>query len=294
VSRIGNHREQEEDATFMPPRSIRTSATNRKPPPVEPLDEALGPAIVPERLARRLDAGRDRGRGDDPIVPHLLDPLHFREEPLAVPHQRREDREDPGLDGPHGAVGAQLEALRVELEGTEAADPAPEDPPAPTRSPSGSPGFLQTACKHARVGRPILSSPTPGPRGARARPTREEMKKELASLPTRLEAGGVCIQAQDWDDLNVARIRFPAGADAAPLLEGLPQDLCPCPHWGAVLRGSIHVRYGDGTEETVRAGEVYYWPPGHTVRVDEDYEAVEFSPSRAMSEVIDHLARKLA
>jgi hypothetical protein len=30
------------------------------------------------------------------------------------------------------------------------------------------------------------------------------------------------------------------------------------------------------------------------VRVDEDYEAVEFSPSRAMAEVIDHLARKLA
>lgn len=120
------------------------------------------------------------------------------------------------------------------------------------------------------------------------------MKMELERLPTRLEAGGVCIQAQDWDALNVARIRFPGGADAAPLLEGLPQDLCPCPHWGTVLRGSIHVRYADGTEETVRAGEVYYWPPGHTVRVDEDYEAVEFSPSRAMSEVIDHLASKLA
>ena len=120
------------------------------------------------------------------------------------------------------------------------------------------------------------------------------MKSDRDRLPTRLDAGGVCIQAQDWGDLNVARIRFPSGADATPLLQGMPQDLCPCPHWGTVLRGSIHVRYADGSEETVRAGQVYYWPPGHTVRVDEDYEALEFSPSRQMGELIDHLASRLA
>lgn len=119
------------------------------------------------------------------------------------------------------------------------------------------------------------------------------MKKDRTSLPTRLEAGGVCIQADDWGDLNVARIRFPKGADAAPLLEGMPGDLCPCPHWGTVLKGSIHVRYADGREEVVRAGEVYYWPAGHTVRVDEDYEAIEFSPRGPMGEVIEHLKAKL-
>lgn len=119
------------------------------------------------------------------------------------------------------------------------------------------------------------------------------MKQQLSSMPTRLEAGGVCIQAQDWGELNVARIRFPAGADAAPLLQGLPGDLCQCPHWGTVVKGAIHVRYADGSEETVRAGEAYYWPPGHTVRVDEDYESIEFSPSSAMNEVIAHLKKKL-
>jgi hypothetical protein len=120
------------------------------------------------------------------------------------------------------------------------------------------------------------------------------VKKYLTELPVRLEAGGVCIQGHDWSDLNVARIRFPKGADAAPLLVGMPQNLCQCPHWGTVLRGSIHVRYADGAEETVRAGEVYYWPPGHTVRVDEDYEAVEFSPSGPMREVINHLKSRLS
>lgn len=49
----------------------------------------------------------------------------------------------------------------------------------------------------------------------------------------------------------------------------------------------------DGREESVRAGDVYYWPPGHTVWVDEDYEAVEFSPSGPMGRVIDHLKSKL-
>jgi len=119
------------------------------------------------------------------------------------------------------------------------------------------------------------------------------MKHSLNRLPTRLDAGGISIQSQDWADLNVARIRFPKGADATPLLKGLPGDLCQCPHWGMVLKGSIHVRYADGTEEIVHAGEVYYWPAGHTIWVDEDYEAIEFSPSKPMSEVVAHLKSKL-
>jgi len=43
------------------------------------------------------------------------------------------------------------------------------------------------------------------------------MKQSRTELPTRLEAGGVCIQAQDSDDINVPRIRFPKDADATPL-----------------------------------------------------------------------------
>lgn len=119
------------------------------------------------------------------------------------------------------------------------------------------------------------------------------MKEPTHELPTRLDANGVCIQGHDWGGMNVARIRFPKGADAKPLLEGLPGDLCQCPHWGVVMKGSIHVDFADGRKETVRAGEVYYWPPGHTVRVDEDYESIEFSPQTEMAGVIDHLKKKV-
>ena len=120
------------------------------------------------------------------------------------------------------------------------------------------------------------------------------MKAQKNEMPVALEAGEICFQGHDWGDLNVARVRFPKGADATPLLEGLPENLCQCPHWGTVLKGAITVTYSDGQEETVRAGEVYYWPPGHTIRVEEDYEAVEFSPSDQMAHLIGHLKAKMA
>lgn len=119
------------------------------------------------------------------------------------------------------------------------------------------------------------------------------MHQRATEMPVTLKQGDICIQSNDWGDLNVARIRFPAGADATPLLAGMPGDLCQCPHWGIVLKGSIHVRYADGHEETVQAGEVYFWSAGHTVLVDQDYEALEFSPAGPMGQVVQHLKNAL-
>ena len=119
------------------------------------------------------------------------------------------------------------------------------------------------------------------------------MKAHRDSLPDRINQGGVRIQSQDWGELNISHIHVPPGADAKPLLEGLPGNLCPVEHWGMVLEGSIKVEYADGTIETVKEGEVYYWPPGHTVSVDESYRAIEFSPRKEMGELIEHLRCKM-
>lgn len=119
------------------------------------------------------------------------------------------------------------------------------------------------------------------------------MKMRCEELPDALRAGEIRFQGADFGELNISNIHLPKGADATPLLEGMPQNLCQCPHWGMVLKGSINVRYGDGRTERVNAGEVYYWPAGHTVWVDEDYQAVEFSPKDGMREVMDHLRGKL-
>ena len=84
-----------------------------------------------------------------------------------------------------------------------------------------------------------------------------------------------------------------AGTDISPLLKGLEGDLCQSPHWGYLLQGKITVTYSDGTQEVINSGDLFYWPPGHTVKVGEDAEVILFSPQDEHSEVIDHMLDKM-
>ena len=74
---------------------------------------------------------------------------------------------------------------------------------------------------------------------------------------------------------------------------GLPNDACHCPHWGYVIKGAFHTRYTDGEEEVTGAGEVFYWPPGHTGWVEEDTIFIDFSPEKEHKEVNEHVARMM-
>jgi len=84
-----------------------------------------------------------------------------------------------------------------------------------------------------------------------------------------------------------------AGVDTTPLFEGLDGNLCQCPHWGYVLRGRLTTTDANGIRETVSANDLFYWPPGHNVKVDEDAEIVMFSPQREHCHVIDHMIAKV-
>ncbi len=84
-----------------------------------------------------------------------------------------------------------------------------------------------------------------------------------------------------------------AGTNIAPLLKGLEGDLCQSPHWGYVLQGRVTVTYKGGDSEAVRGGDLFYWPPGHTVSVEEDAEIVLFCPQHEHAHVIDHMRAKL-
>ena len=84
-----------------------------------------------------------------------------------------------------------------------------------------------------------------------------------------------------------------AGTDIAPLLQGLKGDLCQSPHWGYVLQGEITVTYADGAHEVISGGDLFYWPPGHTVKVAQDAEVILFSPRHEHGEVIDHMRKKM-
>jgi hypothetical protein len=83
------------------------------------------------------------------------------------------------------------------------------------------------------------------------------------------------------------------GTDIAPLLKGLEGDLCQSPHWGYMIEGQVFVTYANGTEETVSGGDLFYWPPGHSVRVGADAEIILFSPQAEHCAVVDHLHKQL-
>jgi len=121
------------------------------------------------------------------------------------------------------------------------------------------------------------------------------MHGRFDSVPLEMKQGEIETRGVDWDGTTVRVVALPAGVDFTPLLAGLPGDLCQCPHWGLVQRGSMHVRYADGSEEVTSAGELYYWPGGHTGWSGPDgVTFIELSPTDQITPVLTHLAARMA
>jgi len=111
--------------------------------------------------------------------------------------------------------------------------------------------------------------------------------------------GAVIRQRRDFGDitgfggLSCEFFTLSAGVDTTPLFQGLEGDACQCPHWGYVLTGAITTTDTSGVEEHVSASDLFYWPPGHNVRVDADAEIIMFSPQDDHSAVINHMIEKV-
>lgn len=125
------------------------------------------------------------------------------------------------------------------------------------------------------------------------------MKVAKGKVDVRLELPGVVLrQRKDfgsvagYDRISGEYFTLAKGVDTAPLFKGLEGDLCQCPHWGYVLEGELTTTDANGRQETVRANDLFYWPPGHNVRVDEDANIIMFSPEHEHSRVIDHMVAK--
>jgi mannose-6-phosphate isomerase-like protein (cupin superfamily) len=73
-------------------------------------------------------------------------------------------------------------------------------------------------------------------------------------------------------------------ADLAPMLKGLPDDRCQCPHWGYVFKGRLTWRFAD-REEVCEAGDAFYVPPGHTPAAEAGSEFLQISPAGELREV---------
>jgi hypothetical protein len=126
------------------------------------------------------------------------------------------------------------------------------------------------------------------------------MRIAKKDVPVKINApGATARQITDFGDvtgygtLGGEYFSLAAGTDITPLLEGLEGNLCQSPHWGYIIEGGLTVTFKDGAEEETHAGDLFYWPPGHTVRADKDTDFVLFSPQREHTEVINHVNKKL-
>lgn len=126
------------------------------------------------------------------------------------------------------------------------------------------------------------------------------MRVAKNEVPAKIDVpGAVARQAPNFGDassygtLGAEYLSLGAGTDIAPLLKGLKDDGCQSPHWGYMISGELVVTYTDGKTDTCKGNDLFYWPPGHSVRVVTDSEVVLFSPVREHTEVMDHMLKAM-
>ena len=95
--------------------------------------------------------------------------------------------------------------------------------------------------------------------------------------------GPVVDRHDEVEGYRIGFATFKEDVDGTPLLKGLPDDRCQCPHWGYVISGSLTFRFPDH-DEVFEAGDAFYTPPGHIpVSHQPGAEIVMFSPAEELN-----------
>ena len=115
------------------------------------------------------------------------------------------------------------------------------------------------------------------------------MREPIKDLPARKspfsdKVKGVEMFTEDWGDMACGCYRYPRGWISRRISLECRTICARFLHYGYCLKGAFHVRYKDGTEEVVIAGDLFCLPPPHTFWIDEDTEMIMFSPLKLMSE----------
>jgi mannose-6-phosphate isomerase-like protein (cupin superfamily) len=114
--------------------------------------------------------------------------------------------------------------------------------------------------------------------------TSQMPKVSRESATNVADMGAAEDRGEELDGYAVTFVTIRQDADLAPMLKGLPDDRCQCPHWGYVFSGTLTWRYADH-EEVCEAGEAYYAPPGHTPSATAGSEFLMFSPAEELRAV---------
>lgn len=103
------------------------------------------------------------------------------------------------------------------------------------------------------------------------------MRSTKQDLPVAFDAPPMKVQVEDWGNFETQILTYKVDTNLAPLLKGLPDDRCQTPHWGYILKGSVHVLYAD-REEVLNTGDLFYMSPGHSPIIEAGTEMLPFSP----------------
>ena len=95
---------------------------------------------------------------------------------------------------------------------------------------------------------------------------------KVSKLTAKKEEFGPVTECNaEVDGYRIGFATFHDDIDGTPLMKGLPDDMCQCPHWGYVLSGKVTFRYAD-RDETYEAGDAFYMAPGHAPEAEEGTE----------------------
>ena len=105
-----------------------------------------------------------------------------------------------------------------------------------------------------------------------------QVPKVSAKTTAKVDDFGVAIDRNDeLDGYAFSFVTINEDHRLAPMLSGLPEGRCWCPHWGYVFRGQITVTYAD-REEVFEAGDAFYMTPGSRAGRDEGQRVLADQP----------------
>jgi hypothetical protein len=112
------------------------------------------------------------------------------------------------------------------------------------------------------------------------------MSKVSSTTATRVQDVGIgTVRSDVAGGYEFAFLSFHERGELAPLLKGLPDDHCPCPHWGHVARGRVTFTHTDGSVEVFEEGDAFFVAPGHTPVIEAGTDVLFISPEREAAAV---------
>ena len=93
--------------------------------------------------------------------------------------------------------------------------------------------------------------------------------------------GVVVDRSDEVEGYSINFTTFREDIDATPLMKGLPDDRCQCPHWGYVIAGRVTFRFED-REESFAAGDASSRRRSCSGEHEPGSEVVMFSPAEKL------------